>query len=96
MRISLIKYAKEIIEKSHTLQGKLELERIEKIRNQSKTEDKKVIVTFYEFIAVLDTKRIKVIIKQINNGNLYFWSIIPFWKKAKDGRKVDSINLSEI
>jgi len=44
-------------------------------------------VSYYEFIAILDDKqdkkRIRVVIKQIQDGPKYFWSIIPFWKMDK-------------
>jgi len=36
-------------------------------------------VTYYEFIVVIDTVRVKVIIKQVLGGEKHFWSIIPFW-----------------
>lgn len=42
---------------------------------------------FYEFIAVLDKVRVRVIIKQVANGPKYFWSIIPFWKNGQNGRR---------
>jgi hypothetical protein len=35
-------------------------------------------VTFYEFIAVIENIRLKVIVKEVNKEELYFWSIIPF------------------
>ena len=36
-------------------------------------------VAFYEFVAVLNNVRIKVIVKEILGGEKYFWSVIPFW-----------------
>ena len=71
-RFILLKYAREILEKSHTLQGYLSEEREEKIRKYGKNEIKKIKVNYYEFIAIIDTKRIKIILKQINEGNIFF------------------------
>ena len=36
-------------------------------------------VTFYEFIAVLDSIRVKVIVKEVYGGEKHFWSVIPYW-----------------
>ena len=95
-RIKHIKYAKIILEKSHTLQGMLMQNKQERIRALGVTEYKEKKISFYEFIAVVEDKRLKVIVKQIENGDKYFWSIIPFWKKILEGRKLHSINIEEI
>lgn len=36
-------------------------------------------VTYYEFIAVLKRNRVRIIVKQIEDGQKFFWSIVPFW-----------------
>ena len=36
-------------------------------------------VTYYEFIALIKRDRVKIIVKQIENGEFFFWSIIPYW-----------------
>ena len=36
-------------------------------------------VIFYEFIAVLENVRVKVIVKEVTGGGKHFWSIIPYW-----------------
>ena len=36
-------------------------------------------VSYYEFIAVLDSVRVKVIVKEVAGGEKHFWSVIPFW-----------------
>ncbi|MCX6738477.1 MAG: hypothetical protein NT098_00300 [Candidatus Parcubacteria bacterium] len=35
---------------------------------------------YYEFVAVLDRTRVRVVVKQIETAPKCFWSIIPFWK----------------
>ena len=42
---------------------------------------------FYEFIAVLENVRVKVIVKEILGGEKHFWSIIPFWGIDKASSK---------
>jgi len=45
------------------------------------------IVTYYEFVAVVEKIRVKVIVKQIEGGNMFFWSIIPYWGVDKNTKK---------
>jgi hypothetical protein len=44
-------------------------------------------VSFYEFIAVLENVRVKVIIKEVIGGEKHFWSIIPFWRIDKENSR---------
>lgn len=48
-----------------------------------KTED--IFYKFWAFEAVVDERRIKVIIRQVGNGNKHFWSVIPAWRKDRFG-----------
>lgn len=83
MRFKLLKYAPEIIKKSHTLQELCERKSFERIQTNSRWEQKVVDVTYYGFVAILNDIRIKVIIKETKGGEKYFWSIIPCWKQDK-------------
>ena len=40
---------------------------------------------FWTFEAVVDNRRIKVIIRQVGNGKKHFWSVIPAWRKDRFG-----------
>ncbi len=83
-RLRLFKYAPLVIQDSKTLQGINETRMFELNRSNQRNERILVDVTYYEFIAVIDRKiRIKIIVKQINDSQPYFWSIIPFWKQNK-------------
>jgi hypothetical protein len=79
MRFKLLNFAPEILRSSGTVQGILETKKIERIRVNSRTDLALKPVTYYEFMAVIKRNRIKIIIKQIDNGQKFFWSIIPFW-----------------
>ncbi|MDO8561840.1 MAG: hypothetical protein Q7S05_03375 [bacterium] len=79
MRFKLLHLAPEILKSSHTLQGILETKKLERIRMNSRTDIILKPVTYYEFIAVLKRNRIRIIVKQIGNGQKFFWSIVPFW-----------------
>ena len=40
---------------------------------------------FWAFEAVVDDRRIKVIVRQVGNGEKNFWSVIPAWRKDRFG-----------
>lgn len=40
---------------------------------------------FWTFEAVVDSRRIKVIVRQIGKGKKHFWSVIPAWRKDRYG-----------
>ncbi len=83
MRFKLIHLAPEILKLSRTLQGLLEVNRFEKVRVHNRTELVMQNVKYFEFIALIQRNRIKVIVKQVGNGDPFFWSIIPFWGMNK-------------
>lgn len=84
MRFKLISLAPEVLKLSHTLQGIYETKKFERTRMHSRTELVLKVVNYYEFIAVIKRNRVKVIVKQIDNGEKFFWSLIPFWGMNED------------
>lgn len=80
LRFKLLYLAPEILKLSNTLQGILETKKFERIRVHSRTDTILKLVTYYEFVAVLKRNRVRVIVKQIESGQRFFWSIIPFWR----------------
>ena len=83
-RFKLLKFAPLVIQDSKTLQGIHETKIFELNRSNQRNECVLVDATYFEFIAVIERKvRVKIIVKQINNSQPYFWSIIPFWKQIK-------------
>jgi hypothetical protein len=79
MRFKLINIAPEILKASHTLQGIWETKKFEKVRTNGRNDMVLKPVNYYEFIAVVKRNRVKVIVKQIDGGEIFFWSLIPFW-----------------
>ena len=79
MRFKLLHLAPEILKATHTLQGLLETKKFERVRVHNRTDTVLKTVTYYEFIAVVKRNRVRLIVKQIENGQKFFWSIIPFW-----------------
>ena len=87
MRFKLLHLAPKILEKSSTLQGVMETKGFEKIRRHSRTDTIAMEIKYYEFIAVIEEVRVKVIVKEIYGSLPIFWSIIPFWGVDKEKKK---------
>lgn len=84
IRFRLISLAPRIIQNSHTLQGISQRKSFERIKTNSRWETVMRLATYYEFVAVINNYRVRVIIKEVERGDgKYFWSIIPFWKMDK-------------
>ena len=84
MRLRLLKIAPEILKKSHTLQEFFEKNRLERQKINSRWEMRMIHVKYYGFVSIVNTHRIKIIVKEIQGGSMFFWSLIPFWKTRKD------------
>lgn len=40
-------------------------------------------IKYWSFEAVVDDRRVKVIVRQIGNGKKHFWSVIPAWRRIR-------------
>lgn len=83
MGFKLLHLAPEILKMSHTLQGIWETKKFERVRMHSRTENVLKLVNYYEFVAVVKRNRVKVIVKQVESGEKFFWSLIPFWRMKR-------------
>jgi hypothetical protein len=83
-----------VLNKSHTLQGVWRTKRFESNKTNSQWKYIMRDVIFYEFIAVIENVRIKVIVKEVLGGEKHFWSVIPYWSidKANSKRVLHSGN----
>ena len=85
LRLKFLKLAPLIIEKASTLQEFSETKVFERIKRNSCRERILIPVKYYGFVAIIKFKvKIKIIVKEIENGQPFFWSVIPFWKTKKD------------
>jgi hypothetical protein len=92
-RLRHIKLAPEVISNSKTLQGIWTTQKFERVKKKDGAWQKVLkLTTYYEFIAVMESHgskvRVKVIAKQVDGGERYFFSIIPFWGTTKAGERV--------
>jgi len=75
------------------LQGVWTRQKFERVKKNDSTWQKILkLTTYFEFIAVMESHgsriRVKVIAKQVNDGERYFLSIIPFWGTDKHGERI--------
>jgi len=49
---------------------------------------------FWAFEAVVEERRIKVIVRQVGKGNKHFWSVIPAWRPARTGKKIKNYRVN--
>ena len=63
---------------------KREAKNFERLKINSRWEQRLVNVKYYAFVAILKGVRVKTIVKEIKNGKKFFWSICPYWKQKKN------------
>ena len=92
-RFRHLRLVPEVIKNSKTLQGICPTQKFERIKKKDGTWQQVLkVATYYEFISVLESHgskvRVKVIVKQIERGEKFFLSIIPFWGTNKNGERI--------
>lgn len=81
-RFQLLPLVKPVIEAMGFCQEYLEqFENVETKDSDNKRFQVHKLVRYWGFVAVVkgNKSRIKVILKQIGNGQIIFWSVIPYW-----------------
>ncbi|MBI2050848.1 MAG: hypothetical protein HYT31_03500 [Parcubacteria group bacterium] len=86
-RLKFLRYAPELLRQSRTVQGIWKTRRFEEQKTNSRWKRVVKDVTFFEFTAVLDYVRLKVIVKEMLGGEKFFWSVIPFWGIDKENSR---------
>jgi len=85
MRLKVLDLAKKMLEITTTIQEKEEIIQDFDVKINKKKKKVSKSVRYYGFIAILENKKIKVIVRKIGDGQLHYWSVIPFWKTTKHG-----------
>ncbi|MDD4990108.1 MAG: hypothetical protein PHW31_02250 [Candidatus Pacebacteria bacterium] len=82
IRLRLLPKVVEIIKISHTLQEFEENQMFVRQKINSRWENRFKIVRYYVFIALIKEHniRFKIIVKQIEGGVPFFWSVYPSWR----------------
>jgi len=86
-RMRLFSLAPEIISLSRTIQGITHTKHFENLRTNQRYRLTLLLVSYYEFVAILKDKRVRVVVKQVDGGPKFFWSIIPFWKINRNNNR---------
>jgi hypothetical protein len=82
MRFKLLSRAAELIGISTTYQEYDEAIKTVRKKKRKKIVNEPATVKYWGLVAIIKTIRVKVIIRQIGNGQKHFWSLIPAWKKC--------------
>lgn len=92
-RFRHLSLAPDVIKNSRTLQGIWSTQKFERVKKKEGTWQQVLkSTTYYEFIAVMESHgskiRVKVIVKQVDGGDKFFLSVIPFWGVDKRGERI--------
>jgi len=92
-RFQILRYVKPVLEGMRYYQEYRE--NLENIRIKEHGVPKFVSkhVRYWAFVAVINDKiRIKIILKEVGEGQIIFWSVLPFWKT----RQYQGIKLTDL
>jgi len=83
MRLRLFKLVLNLIRITKTVQEYHMDKQFVEIKQNKRREIVLKEVKYWGFIAIIDGRKIKVIVKQIGEGQKRFWSVIPNWSTRK-------------
>jgi len=84
LRLKFLKLVQEVLKNFGTLQEFHETKNFERIKDTGRWQSIMKPVVYYGFVAILNNVKIKIIVKRVEGGQPYFWSVIPFWKTQRD------------
>ncbi len=80
LRFKLLPLAINLVEKSTTYQEFEETIKEFEVKSFKRRTKKSKLVRYWGIIAIINGRKIKVIIRQIgDNGRMHFWSVVPGW-----------------
>jgi len=84
LRFKLLPLAVKLLKNSTTFQEYEETLKEFEVKSFKKKVKKSMPVKYWGIIAIVDGRKIKVIVRKIgDNGALHFWSIVPAWVTNK-------------
>ena len=84
LRFKLLPLAINLLKKSNTYQEVEETIQEFEVKSYKKRIKKTKVVKYWGIIAIIDGRKIKVIIKRVGeDGKMHFWSIVPNWVTNK-------------
>jgi len=90
MRYKLLPLGVRLIAHTNTFQEYEETEQSFYLKNEGESKSRTKAVKYWGLIAIMDNRKIKVIVRKVGNGNPHFWSIVPAWttNAKRDGKFV--------
>jgi hypothetical protein len=85
MRLKVLDLAKRILDITTTYQEYEEVLQNILVKVKKHKEYSSIPVKYWGFIAIIENKKLRVVVKQIRGGRLQFWSVAPFWRTTKHG-----------
>lgn len=79
LRFDLLTKARQIIERSTTFQEFEEDIEYTRVNRHGRYISINLVVRYWGLVAVIDKFRVKVILRQVGNGKVEFYSVIPAW-----------------
>lgn len=99
MKFKLLSKVKILVGTSSTYQEYDEGLKEVRVKTKKKIVNVTRVVKYWGFVAIIKDYRIKVVIRQLGDGQKHFWSVIPAWSKShyKDIKLISQSkgNLSE-
>jgi len=87
MRLRLLHLAPQVLKLSRTVQGMSYAKEFIRKKVHSRWDNILTNIYYWEFVAIIDEVRVRVVVRQIEGGVKHFWSIIPFWQNDKNGNR---------
>jgi len=87
MRLRLLYLAPQVLKLSRTVQGMSQTREFVRKKVHNRWDNILTDVYYWEFVAIVDEVRVRVVVRQISGGSKHFWSIIPFWQNDKNGNR---------
>jgi hypothetical protein len=84
LRLKFLCLVPEVLAVAGTLQEYQEKNNFERVKSTGEWQMLMKPVRYFAFVAIVKRIKIKIVIKKVDNGEPYFWSVIPFWKTQKD------------
>lgn len=94
MRLKLFHLVPKLLSLTKTLQEYHHENHFVAVKYNKRREKVLKEVQYWGFIAIIENRKIKVIVKQTGHGLKQFWSIIPNWSTRKSQEKINFVNYS--
>ena len=97
LRFKLLPTAVKLIDITTTYQEYEETIKEFRIQTRKKRIHVTKTVRYWGIIAIIDNRKIKVIVRKVGDGQLHFWSLMPSWitSKRRDSKFFDTFTNPE-